>query len=194
MQHTVAVYRQFVVAGDVSHVSSRRETDTMTTTVREMMDTNPVTIAPDATIDQAIDLLVRMNAGSAYVIEENGLLVGVVTDYELLKARLVKTAGDNCIDCLINRATATLSPETSAIDAALLLRDGRYGRVAVAENGCLIGQLSRNDVLRLLYPLDQSGGDSARVSGNTATPPASVIGKPQYLRSRQSNGLHSTAD
>jgi acetoin utilization protein AcuB len=50
-----------------------------TTTVKEIMEKNPVTVTPEMTVEEALDTAQERKVGSLLVVEKNGQLVGIVT-------------------------------------------------------------------------------------------------------------------
>jgi len=50
------------------------------------MTPNPITIAPDAPISQAADLMLEKRVNRLPVVDETGALVGIITRDDLLRA------------------------------------------------------------------------------------------------------------
>jgi acetoin utilization protein AcuB len=61
--------------------------DQKSTRVSAAMTSNPVTIGPDASIEEATSAILQRKVGGLPVVE-NGRLVGVITTTDLLKALL----------------------------------------------------------------------------------------------------------
>lgn len=127
----------------------------MRITVRDLMVPVAAIAKHNMTIAAARDLMLRWNATEAYVVDRGGKLVGIVPDYEFLKAEL----GDVCTSAPI---TTLLSTKLEAVDAdadiATVLpkfRESWCGRIAVVEEGRLIGRLTRAEVTRLVVHLRQ---------------------------------------
>lgn len=54
--------------------------------VQDVMTPNPITIAPDALISQAADLMLEKRVNRLPVVDETGALVGIITRDDLLRA------------------------------------------------------------------------------------------------------------
>ncbi|BAU05744.1 hypothetical protein NIES592_08870 [Fischerella major NIES-592] len=54
--------------------------------VQDVMTPNPITIAPDAPISQAADLMLEKRVNRLPVVDETGALVGIITRDDLLRA------------------------------------------------------------------------------------------------------------
>ena len=55
-------------------------------TVQDVMTPHPMTIAPDAPISQAADLMLTQRINRLPVVDETGKLIGIVTRNDLLRA------------------------------------------------------------------------------------------------------------
>ncbi len=173
----------------------------MQITVRDLMSQKPVTVDQDAQLDDALATLIREEASEVYVTDVAGKLVGVVADYELLKATLIGEPGDLSVTDLMCRQMMTFEPDADLDTAAGTFRDGRYRRVVVVDDGRPVGQISRGDILRSLANratqqhadvadrdvadrevadrevADREVGDQKDAERRPTTPPR----KPQYL-------------
>ena len=49
------------------------------TTVKEIMEKNPVTVTPEMTVEEALAIAQERKVGSLLVVEKNGQLIGIVT-------------------------------------------------------------------------------------------------------------------
>jgi acetoin utilization protein AcuB len=135
-----------------------------------------VTIRRDETLDAAWRLLQRRKVRHLPVVDDQGRLVGIVTDRDLrhalidprlrrrarrLLAPTVATAASLAatarslaalpVEQVMTRAALTVSPETTLREAALLMHERRVGALPVVEaGGRVVGMLSEVDVVRAL--------------------------------------------
>jgi len=132
--------------------------------VADLMSEQPVTVPPECSADAAVELLSRHNVTELYVTDERGRLLGVLPDYELLKAELNGEARQACAEQLMSRHLPVFSPLTDAAEVARLFRDGRYCQFPVVSRGRLVGIITRADVVRFMAVL-------RRIDGATPTSP-----------------------
>jgi len=128
-----------------------------------------VTITPDASEREALKLLLKNNVPGVPVVEEEGLLVGFVTDGHLLASALpeylkvmadvsfVSEAGDEWVDYFAGSAersvSEVMSTEVSQVElgtsevvvAHKMVHDG-VSSVVVTEGGKVIGVVNRLDL------------------------------------------------
>lgn len=121
--------------------------------VTDLMTQRPVIVAPDCSADAAVEILSRYDASEIYVTDPAGRLLGVVPDFELLKAELSGEASDATVESLMCRNIPVFSPESDAAEVARLFRDGRYAQFPVVSQGKLVGVITRSDVVRLMAVL-----------------------------------------
>ena len=110
--------------------------------VNEIMTTNVITVGDDTRIEDAARLLARHRISGLPVVDRSGVLVGVVTEYDLI-AKSGATVAD-----IMSRGVISVSPETDAEAVAHLLADRRVRRVPVLDSGRLVGIVSRSDLVQ----------------------------------------------
>jgi CBS-domain-containing membrane protein len=148
-----------------------KERDTMKTEVKDVMTTRVIWVKRDATFRE-MAVALRENRVSAFpVIDDDGTVVGVVSEADLLtkealadqglldgllhhrdqnKARGI-TAGD-----LMTTAVVAVRPQDTVEHAAKLMYERRVKRLPVTDaNGHLVGIVSRADVLAVFGRSDE---------------------------------------
>ncbi len=124
--------------------------------VRDYMATELVTLRPDTEILRAVHTLLKNDIAAAPVVDEDGNLVGILTERDCM--RVVLNAGYHSeygghVSEYMSKEDETIAAEESIVDAAKLFLGERFHRYPVVENGRLVGQMSRRDVMRALEKL-----------------------------------------
>lgn len=150
-------------------------------TVHDVALRSAVTVLADAAISQAEQLLIEKNASEVYVVDVQERLLGVVPDYEILKHRLIDGDEADAIASLMSPVKVWLLPTASLESGAILLREHVHASVPVIDNGRLIGQLCRVNLLRILA--------ETRASGTAEPLPSEAHGvsPPKFLRTAQTS-------
>jgi len=65
-------------------VESAEDEKTLETKIHQVMTRNPITISPDTLISEAAALLLKHKIGCLPVIDEDGFIMGIVTDADFL--------------------------------------------------------------------------------------------------------------
>lgn len=137
--------------------------------VRDVMTKDPVTIGPDEPIGTALERM-RLGRFRHLPVVEGDRLVGIITDRDLRLATnspLVlreKWYSDFILESIkvkscMTSNPVTVTPDTPLLDAALILRERRFGSLPVVEDGKLVGILTETDLLETLIRLLREGGN-----------------------------------
>ncbi|MCB0488086.1 MAG: CBS domain-containing protein [Cyclobacteriaceae bacterium] len=112
-----------------------------------------VTFKPAQTIQEAIDIIIEKRISGAPVLDDNGKLVGMLSEKDCLRI-IVDQAYHNLpieskkVSDYMTAEVKTVSPEHDVVSAANLFLHTPIRRMPVVENGVLKGQISRRDILR----------------------------------------------
>jgi CBS domain-containing protein len=144
-------------------------------TVEKYMTRTPITVGADATAEDIARLLTAHRIGCVPVVDEEGNLLGLVTERELfLQERRVPfstvvahslmgawVAPEHLEECyeelrqvrareIMTRDFVAISPRTPTGEAARLMVKLDRNHLPVVEQGRLVGILARHDLLRAL--------------------------------------------
>ncbi len=128
------------------------------TMARDIMATKLITLTPDMDVFDAIDRLLKHQISGAPVVDSSGSFVGVFSEQcsiSLLVAAAYDSAPTNRIDPFVDRDVATIEPETDLLTIAERFINTHQRRLPVLDNGRLVGQISRRDVLKAARALLQ---------------------------------------
>ena len=123
-------------------------TDPKTVTVRQLMQDAVTRCAARSDASTIAHLMTHRNYGSLPVVEEDGTLVGIVTEYDLLQAMI---EGRDLRKILATEVMSshpiTVTEDQTLAQVAGLFQDRYLTRVPVVRNKKLVGILARRDVL-----------------------------------------------
>src|SRR5262245_57380821 len=119
----------------------------MHSTIGDVMTPNPQTISPNASIMDAACMMRDHSIGDV-VVAENGRLIGIVTDRDIVVRALAEkcdpyrtTVADVC-----SREMVTLTPESGVGEAVRLMRERAIRRLPIEQDGRVVGILTIGDV------------------------------------------------
>ena len=119
-------------------------------TARDFMVTKLITLAPEADVIDAVQLLLKHRITGAPVVEADGRYVGVFSEkcamHVLLDAAYEQLPVHE-VRAFMDTEAQTISPETHLLSVAQVFLLTPARRLPVLEDGKLIGQVSRRDVL-----------------------------------------------
>jgi CBS domain-containing protein len=143
-----------------------------------VMQRDPVTISPDASVESLLHMLREHELPGVPVVTDDGRLVGIVTESDLvlqgddsslhlphyfelfggvvfleplqhLEDRLRKAFANRVSD-MMTADVETISPDATVHEAASQISRSGHNRLPVAEDGRLVGVVTRVDALEAL--------------------------------------------
>ncbi len=118
--------------------------------VCDCMTTNVVSVSPEESAEVAARLMARYNVGMLPVKRSDGLVVGVVTDRDLVLRcmALGRTPHQVAVRQVMSNRVIGVSSRQDAASAAAKMADEQVRRLPVLEDGKLVGMLSLGDLSR----------------------------------------------
>src|SRR5919109_86874 len=146
--------------------------------VREIMDSAPATVSPDASVEEVVRTLRNNELPGVPVVDGEGRCVGIITEADLVlpdeqgdlhlphyinlfggtvfleplgrfEQRLRKAFASNAAD-MMSADPDVVSPDTTVREAARVVHETGHNRLPVVEEGRLVGVVTRVDLLGAL--------------------------------------------
>jgi acetoin utilization protein AcuB len=111
------------------------------------MSRNPVAISPEASIQEAIELMKKHSIRHLPVVEGEVRLVGWITDTTLRGVLIASMIEELTVGDVMIADPVTVSSSDVLEKAALLITEHRIGGMPVLENGKLVGVITVVDIL-----------------------------------------------
>lgn len=119
------------------------------TTIEDIMTTELCTVRPRTSLQEAAIQMRDQGIGDVLVVEDDGRLVGIVTDRDVAVRAVadgLDPATTEVVEVCSREGLLTLSPADPVEDAIRLARDGAVRRLPVVEEGCPVGIVSLGDL------------------------------------------------
>ena len=123
-------------------------------TVADFMDKKFTTFSPDMPLKKALNTLIKKNLLAALVVEDNDTLVGILSEKDCLKLLLHKAHEDRpwgLVKDYMHESPEAIPSTMPVTMAAEILIEHRSRRYPVVDNGMLVGQITRRDILQGLH-------------------------------------------
>ena len=121
---------------------------------RDVMTAEVIRCPESATVEEATRLLLDNKVSGAPVVDADGNVVGVISEYQLLELVYNPDLRRVPVAQFMTRDVLTVTEQTLLSDVAGMFLEHRIRRLPVLRNGRLVGLISRPDLLR--YALDAS--------------------------------------
>lgn len=123
--------------------------------ISKYMATKLITLKPADDIWHAIDLIVKHKITGTPVVDAKGTLVGMLSEADCMRVVLEgaynnQPGGVGLVKDYMTLNVTTIDIKTTLLEAAFNFAHSKYKRFPVLENGKLVGQLSRSDVLKAI--------------------------------------------
>ena len=151
------------------------------TTAHEVMTEDPATISMAATVSEAARLLHSLDVRHLPVVDDEGTLVGMLSDRDLRALAFPEVIGEQYVGEVQTALEAPVSSIMSSNVVAVeleddvsviieLMLDHKIGAIPVVDSDeSLVGIVSYVDLLRLLSPEEPSRKGRAEAIGQTRT-------------------------
>ncbi len=121
--------------------------------VRELMSTNVATVAPQDNLAHALRLMAEQKHRHLVVVDEDGLVVGIVSDRDLALAYHPEEMSPGrwegiLVQRIMTAAPVTIGSNSPISEAAKLLLKSAVSALPIVDNGQLVGVFSDRDFTR----------------------------------------------
>ena len=120
-------------------------------TAREIMTEDVVTINPESSLEEAIELMLLQEISGLPVTDNEGHLVGIVTEFALLAIVYDDKIRQESVSTHMTTDVLTIDVDDPIRKIADMCIVHRVRRAPVMHNGRIVGLIARHDVLRALY-------------------------------------------
>lgn len=115
------------------------------TTIREIMQPDPITVGPESLIKDALEILIENRISGLPVVDPNDAIVGILSEKDLLKAFYEPRAVT--VDAIMTREPIMFATNAALVDVVDCLMANDFRRVLIHEDGRLVGLISRADLM-----------------------------------------------
>ncbi len=130
------------------------------------MSPNPVTLSPEESLMEALQLMRLRKIRRIPVVSAAGKLVGLLTEGDLKRAepstlsdtqeQFMAVMEGTQVNRIMIQNLVTATPDTLLIDAARTLFRNKYGALPVLEGEKLVGMLTDHDLIGALIKVIES--------------------------------------
>ncbi|WP_456327050.1 CBS domain-containing protein [Archaeoglobus sp.] len=123
--------------------------------VKDVMRKNLIVVDEKTKIREVIEIMGKNRVGSV-LVSKNGLIYGIFTERDLVSRVLLNGSLDDEVGKYASHPLIAVPPDYSIREVARVMACMNIRRIAVTENGKVVGILTSSDLVRLMgeKPLD----------------------------------------
>lgn len=132
--------------------------------VRERMSHPVLTISPEASMNEALDIMHREHIRRLPVVDKRGILVGIITEADLNKAapsqattlsvwEMRELISKVRVERIMTRDVVTITEDTPIEEAARVMADCKISGLPVMRDTKLVGLITETDVFKMFLEL-----------------------------------------
>jgi tRNA nucleotidyltransferase (CCA-adding enzyme) len=120
--------------------------------ISDIMTRDPFTMEENATVEDALETMVKKKISSMLVVNKTGHPTGIISDGDILRKVIhpKKDFKNTKLQEIMSKNLKTLSPETSLGEASYQMKKLGVGRFPIMKGKELVGFVSRSDILKRL--------------------------------------------
>ena len=130
--------------------------------VKDYMARDLVTFGPNTTMTKVIDTLLKHRISGAPVLDEKGGLLGIIDDKDCVNVLLDQMyhnqpANKLLVKQYMSNVMKTINIDSDLVEVANLFTRTNFKRLLVVDdNGKLVGQISRRDIVRAIQDMEST--------------------------------------
>lgn len=114
----------------------------------DIMTTNVITANKDMLLTEVMELLLRWHISGLPVVDDNGRMVGIISEIDLVNLAFDGNAADTRVEEVMSKDVVSFGPEASLSELVKCFSKQRLRRVPIVEGDKVLGIVSRRDILR----------------------------------------------
>lgn len=136
-------------------------------TAADLMQRRLHVVSPDASIEEAVRLLLAKGYAAAPVVDADQRLLGLVSEHDCIRVlgeAIAEGWPSGRVRDHMTKELETVRPDEDVLALSSRFTQGRHRRLLVVENGRLVGLIARRDLMRALEGMEQQRAHGQRKS------------------------------
>jgi CBS domain-containing protein len=117
-------------------------------TIRQVMEPEPITVRPESTIREALEILIENKISGLPVVDADRVILGILSEKDLLRVFYEPHA--RTVGSVMTPAPTRIAVDAPLVDVFDCLMAEDFRRVLIHEDGKLVGLISRADLMPVI--------------------------------------------
>ena len=146
--------------------------------VRDIMSRPPITAKENDTVAGVSKLMGKHDIGCVIIIDKSGNPAGIITERDIVQRVAARNVlpSELKVGQTMSKPVASISPGTTVNDAAKLMNHRKIRRLAVIDEGKLVGIVTMKDILQVTPAIIDLAAEKSRAGLEGSRPKPSLGG------------------
>jgi CBS domain-containing protein len=117
----------------------------------DIMVKEVITIGPEITLDKAIKKLVKNKISGMPVVDENGKMVGIISEKDILNFAFNGYLKSTKVEMAMVKSVIHFTPDSNIDEIALAISKNHFRRVPIIKDDRIVGIVSRRDIIKSVF-------------------------------------------
>ena len=123
---------------------------------KDVMTTEIATILPEQSVSEAIDLLLSNRVSGAPVVDADGSLIGIISEFQLLEIVYDPQVRSRSVREFMTTPVISVDEHAQLSRVTSMFITNRIRRIPVVEGNRVVGIITRSDLLRYVVKNHES--------------------------------------
>lgn len=119
----------------------------------DIMVKEVITIGPEITLDKAIKKLVKNKISGMPVVDENGKMVGIISEKDILNFAFNGYLKSTKVEMAMVKSVIHFTPDSNIDEIALAISKNHFRRVPIIKDDRIVGIVSRRDIIESVFKI-----------------------------------------
>ena len=120
---------------------------------KDVMTKDVITISPDVTLKDAIELLLEKKISGMPVVDKKGKMIGIISEKDILNFAFSGNLSITKVSEAMSKNIISFPPNEDVDSIALTISENQFRRVPIIQEGKVVGIVSRRDIIRVSLSL-----------------------------------------
>ncbi len=132
--------------------------------VRDIMSRPPITTNENETVASVSKLMGKLDIGCVIIVDKSGNPAGIITERDIVQRVAAKNVlpSELKVAETMSKPVATINPSATVNDAAKIMNHKKIRRLAVIDNGKLVGIVTMKDILQVTPAIIDLASEKSR--------------------------------
>jgi len=122
---------------------------------KDVMTKNVITISSDASLADAIELLISKEISGMPVINSKGKMIGIISEKDILNFAFSGNLRNTKVTEVMTKDVVSFTSDTDVDTIALAIGHNKFRRVPIVDGDRLVGIVSRRDIIRVALQIGE---------------------------------------